>query len=115
MDQMLDSMQKLHAKVNNVATRLLFVEKKMREMKKEMNLLRRGKEEWEEEEEEEDEEDEEEKSEEEGRKKRKLSKRLRRRKRGLIEKKMKMTKRTHLRLNAIILPLIFKQPGINTC
>ena len=61
MAQMLDSMQKLHAKVDNVAARLLFVKKKMREMKKEMNLLRRGKEEWEEEEEEEEEENSEEK------------------------------------------------------
>ena len=34
--QMLDSMQKLHVKVKNAAIRLLFVEKRMREMKKEM-------------------------------------------------------------------------------
>ena len=58
MAQMLDSMQKLHTKVDNVVTRLLFIEKKMREMKKEMSLLRKGKEDWKTEEKEEDEDEE---------------------------------------------------------
>ncbi|GFS38377.1 hypothetical protein Acr_00g0057120 [Actinidia rufa] len=39
-------------KVNNVATRLLFVDRKVRESKKEMRLMKMGKEEWKKEEEE---------------------------------------------------------------
>ncbi|GFY85456.1 hypothetical protein Acr_04g0001940 [Actinidia rufa] len=59
MAQMLELMQKLYVKVDNVATRLLFVENKMRDMKKEMRLIKEGKEEWEEEEESEEESEEE--------------------------------------------------------
>ena len=44
MAQIQDSMQKLIAKVDNVATRLLFVGEKMHEMKKDMNLMRKEKE-----------------------------------------------------------------------
>ena len=42
MAQMQDSMQNFHVKVDNVATQILFVEKKMREMKNEMRQLKMG-------------------------------------------------------------------------
>ena len=48
MPQMFNSMQKLHTKVDNVTIRLLYVERKMREMKKEMRLIKSGKEKWDE-------------------------------------------------------------------
>ena len=43
MAQISESMQKLHTKVDNVATQLLFVETKLQEMKKEISLKKNGK------------------------------------------------------------------------
>ena len=43
MVQVLELLQKLNEKVDNAATRLLLLEKKVRELKKEVKLLRMGK------------------------------------------------------------------------
>ena len=65
--QVLELLQKLNEKINNEITRLLLLEKKVRELKKEMHLMRMGNKDMVEEEEEEEEEnakeDEEEKQE----------------------------------------------------
>ena len=40
--QVLELLQKLNEKINNEITRLLLLEKKVRELKKEMHLMRMG-------------------------------------------------------------------------
>ena len=46
MVQVLELLQKLNEKVDNAATRLLLLEKKVRELKKEVKLLRMEKKRW---------------------------------------------------------------------
>ena len=53
--QVIELLEKLNKKVDNAATRILFLERKVRELKKEVRLLRLGKGKMEEEEEEDDE------------------------------------------------------------
>ena len=54
LDQMMELLQNLNKKVDNVATRLLLVERKVQELKKEMNLMRMEKQDEDESEEDED-------------------------------------------------------------
>ena len=60
MTQVIELLEKLNQKMDNAATRILFLGKNVRELKKEVKLLRLGKERMEEEEKEDEDEEEEE-------------------------------------------------------